>query len=256
VRRRSALMTRVGSRWFAALRTPSIHESTGLSNYCGSGMGYQQHVQERVSLVHRYYDPATQQFLSIDPAVNATGTPYAYVQDGPVNGTDPTGLGGGGNCDSTNAARQNACVKAERAASAAANRACPSGYYNGKGQCDPALATEQTYNPPSWPMDVIYGVGGAFFCSSGLGTAVCIGGGLTITADNAGSDIENGCSAGTVGADTAIGLAGTGLGWVSALGGGVLDSAPGWERAIYGGTTNAPSGAQGAMQAAAGSPCC
>ena len=208
------------------------------------------------SLVHRYYDPATQQFLSIDPAVNATGTPYAYVQDGPVNGTDPTGLGGGGNCDSTNAARQNACVKAERAASAAANRACPSGYYNGKGQCDPALATEQTYNPPSWPMDVIYGVGGAFFCSSGLGTAVCIGGGLTITADNAGSDIENGCSAGTVGADTAIGLAGTGLGWVSALGGGVLDSAPGWERAIYGGTTNAPSGAQGAMQAAAGSPCC
>jgi len=79
---------------------------------------------------------------------------------------------------------------------------------------------------------------------------------LTITADNAGSDIENGCSAGTVGADTAIGLAGTGLGWVSALGGGALDSASGWERAIYGGTTNAPSGAQGAMQATAGSPCC
>jgi len=34
----------------AALRTPSIHESTGLSNYCGFGMGYQQHVQERISL--------------------------------------------------------------------------------------------------------------------------------------------------------------------------------------------------------------
>jgi uncharacterized protein RhaS with RHS repeats len=48
------------------------------------------------SLVHRYYDPTTGQFLSVDPLVDATGTPYAYADDDPVNSTDPTGLGGGG----------------------------------------------------------------------------------------------------------------------------------------------------------------
>jgi len=108
VRRRSALMTRVGSRWFAALRTPSIHESTGLSNYCGSGMGYQQHVQERVSLVHRYYDPTTEQFLSVDPLVDQTDAPYAYTAGDPVNTSDPSGefgisiplIGCIGNCGS------------------------------------------------------------------------------------------------------------------------------------------------------------
>jgi RHS repeat-associated protein len=40
----------------------------------------------------RYYDPATGQFLSRDPAVATTRQPYAYVVDNPLNGTDPTGL--------------------------------------------------------------------------------------------------------------------------------------------------------------------
>ena len=34
----------------------------------------------------------TCQFISRDPAVAATGQPYAYVVDNPVNSTDPTGL--------------------------------------------------------------------------------------------------------------------------------------------------------------------
>jgi hypothetical protein len=38
------------------------------------------------------YDPATGQFLSVDPAVDATGQPYAYAGDDPVNRTDPSGL--------------------------------------------------------------------------------------------------------------------------------------------------------------------
>ena len=44
------------------------------------------------SLVHRYYDPGTGQFLTVDPLINQTGQPYAYVADDPVNNTDPLGL--------------------------------------------------------------------------------------------------------------------------------------------------------------------
>jgi len=40
----------------------------------------------------RYYDPATQQFVSVDPLVDQTGQPYAYVADDPLNMIDPTGL--------------------------------------------------------------------------------------------------------------------------------------------------------------------
>jgi hypothetical protein len=44
--------------------------------------------------VGRYYDPTTGQFLSVDPLVDRTGQPYAYVGGNPVNALDPTGLGG------------------------------------------------------------------------------------------------------------------------------------------------------------------
>jgi hypothetical protein len=45
-----------------------------------------------LSLVGRYYDPATGQFLSVDPEVDETEQPYAYTEDDPVNGVDPLGL--------------------------------------------------------------------------------------------------------------------------------------------------------------------
>jgi len=41
---------------------------------------------------HRYYDPATEQFLSVDPLANVTGTSYAFAADDPVNAFDPNGL--------------------------------------------------------------------------------------------------------------------------------------------------------------------
>jgi uncharacterized protein RhaS with RHS repeats len=44
------------------------------------------------AVVHRYYDPATEQFLSVDPLADVTGTPYAFTGGDPVNGSDPTGL--------------------------------------------------------------------------------------------------------------------------------------------------------------------
>jgi RHS repeat-associated protein len=43
-------------------------------------------------LINRYYDPATGQFVSVDPMVNETNQPYAYAGDDPVNGVDPSGL--------------------------------------------------------------------------------------------------------------------------------------------------------------------
>jgi hypothetical protein len=42
--------------------------------------------------VGRYYDPATDQFLSVDPDVAETGQPYVFTGDDPLNATDPNGL--------------------------------------------------------------------------------------------------------------------------------------------------------------------
>ena len=45
----------------------------------------------RSSVVGRYYDPGTGQFLSVDPLVDVTGQPYSYTGGNPVNAKDPTG---------------------------------------------------------------------------------------------------------------------------------------------------------------------
>ena len=42
--------------------------------------------------INRYYDPATDQFLSIDPDVAQTNQPYVFTNDDPLNATDPMGL--------------------------------------------------------------------------------------------------------------------------------------------------------------------
>jgi hypothetical protein len=47
------------------------------------------HALERT--INRYYDPATGQFVSVDPMVAETNQPYDYADDDPVNGVDPNG---------------------------------------------------------------------------------------------------------------------------------------------------------------------
>jgi uncharacterized protein RhaS with RHS repeats len=43
----------------------------------------------------REYDPATGQFLSVDPLATITRAPYTYVHDNSLNGSDRSGLIGG-----------------------------------------------------------------------------------------------------------------------------------------------------------------
>jgi RHS repeat-associated protein len=40
----------------------------------------------------RVYDPATAQFLTVDPLDAISGAPYNYADDNPVNDADPSGL--------------------------------------------------------------------------------------------------------------------------------------------------------------------
>ena len=44
------------------------------------------------SVINRYYDPTTDQFLSIDPVVAQTDQPYVFTNDDPLNAEDPLGL--------------------------------------------------------------------------------------------------------------------------------------------------------------------
>ena len=48
-----------------------------------------------IYLINRYYDPSTDQFISIDPVVAQTNQPYAFTNDNPLNATDPLGQCGG-----------------------------------------------------------------------------------------------------------------------------------------------------------------
>jgi RHS repeat-associated protein len=76
----------------------------------------------------RYYDPGTAQFLTRDPMVTITMSPYGYVGSNPLNATDPTGdcgLWGSDTClgDAAAAIAQAAAAAARAAAQAVASAA-------------------------------------------------------------------------------------------------------------------------------------
>jgi RHS repeat-associated protein len=45
-----------------------------------------------IYLINRYYDPLTDQFMSVDPLVAVTDQPYVFTNDNPLNAEDPLGL--------------------------------------------------------------------------------------------------------------------------------------------------------------------
>jgi|GEM_PF-2757726 len=55
---------------------------------------YQDQESGLVYLRARYYDPATELFISRDPLEQKTGQPYVYAYGNPVNFVDPAGLEG------------------------------------------------------------------------------------------------------------------------------------------------------------------
>ncbi len=77
--------------------TGALQEVTGQltdigDNPLGYTGGYSDLYTGLTYLINRWYDPTTAQFTTVDPAVAATGTPYAYAGNDPVNGSDPLGL--------------------------------------------------------------------------------------------------------------------------------------------------------------------
>jgi RHS repeat-associated protein len=67
--------------------------STGsVSNPFGYAGEYRDGASGLIYLRARYYDPATQQFLTVDPLVKEGEQAYAYVDDNPLNHKDPSGL--------------------------------------------------------------------------------------------------------------------------------------------------------------------
>ena len=73
----------------AARRQPDSYSRLACSGSVPVSLSW-PHSRER--RINRYYDPVTGQFISVDPNVIATGAPYAYVADNPINAVDPLGL--------------------------------------------------------------------------------------------------------------------------------------------------------------------
>jgi RHS repeat-associated protein len=68
----------------------------GSTGSAATSLGYDaQYTDGDTGLVYlraRYYDPATAQLLTVDPAVEQTRAPYGYAEGDPVNQSDPAGL--------------------------------------------------------------------------------------------------------------------------------------------------------------------
>ena len=70
--------------------------TTGTTGTAKTPLGFDaQYTSTDTGLIYlraRTYDPATAQFLSVDPLAGLTRAPYTYTEDNPVNAGDPSGL--------------------------------------------------------------------------------------------------------------------------------------------------------------------
>jgi RHS repeat-associated protein len=80
-----------GTYTYGAYGQTASHTGTATTS-----MGYAGQWQDSETgfyyLRNRYYDPQTAQFITADPLGNLTHSPYNYVANDPLNGTDPMGL--------------------------------------------------------------------------------------------------------------------------------------------------------------------
>ena len=80
----------------ATMTYDAYGNKTGSTGIAATPMGYDaQYTSSDTGLIYlraREYDPATGQFLSVDPLAPITEAPYTYTADNPLNGVDPSGM--------------------------------------------------------------------------------------------------------------------------------------------------------------------
>jgi RHS repeat-associated protein len=84
--------TVTGKCTYSAYGTPACEGAT--TTPLGFDGQYTSSDTGLIYLRHRVYDPATAQFLTVDPLEMYTGEPYGYAGDNPLNYGDPRGLAG------------------------------------------------------------------------------------------------------------------------------------------------------------------
>jgi RHS repeat-associated protein len=82
--------TVTGKCTYTAYGTPTCEGTT--TTPLGYDAQYTSSDTGHIYLRAREYDPATAQFLTVDPIANLTRAPYNYANDNPINYTDRTGL--------------------------------------------------------------------------------------------------------------------------------------------------------------------
>jgi hypothetical protein len=161
--------------------------------------------------VHRYYDPQTGQFLTVDPAVAKTGEPFSYAVGDPVNLSDPSGLQGGGGGNYWDRHPSNVTTGCS---------------YN---PFDPNSCFKQGYehmSPNEQRVDkgVLVAAPGAIICLLS-GVLPCVGAAAGTATFGVALDTYNNCSAGQIAVDSLLGFLGACFAGLSALGEGALQGA-------------------------------
>ena len=75
----------------SARRAIRVSKTGTVTSPIGYAGGYHDAETGLNYLIHRYYDPTTGQFMTVDPLVAQTMVPYVYGGNNSVNENDPTG---------------------------------------------------------------------------------------------------------------------------------------------------------------------